>query len=96
VEPMFHKDSYGYISGKSALDAVGTVRKRCWWYDWVIDLDIQGFFDTIDHWFMMHAVKEIDGKEVPFGFYGGEGVSVSLPHLILLCVHHRVTEGTEK
>ena len=43
VEPMFHRDSYGYSSGKSALDAVGTVRKRCWWYDWVIDIDIQGF-----------------------------------------------------
>jgi RNA-directed DNA polymerase len=58
VEKMFHKDSYGYISGKSALDAVGTVRKRCWGYDWVIDLDIQGFFDTIDHRLMLHAVKK--------------------------------------
>ena len=58
VEPMFHRDSYGYISGRSALDAVGTVRKRCWWYDWVIDLDIQGFFDTIDHRLMLHAVRK--------------------------------------
>jgi len=58
VEPRFHRDSYGYISGKSALDAVGTVRKRCWWYDWVIDLDIQGFFDTIDHRLMLHAVRK--------------------------------------
>jgi len=58
VEPMFHRDSYGYISGKSALDAVGTVRKRCWWYDWVIDIDIQGFFDTIDHRLMLHAVRK--------------------------------------
>jgi len=58
VEPFFHPDSYGYISGKSALDAVGVVRKRCWWYDWVIDLDIQGFFDNIDHRLMLHAVKK--------------------------------------
>lgn len=58
VEPIFHEDSYGYISGKSALDAVGTVRERCWWYDWVIDLDIQSFFDTIDHRLMLHAVKK--------------------------------------
>ena len=58
VEAVFHPDSYGYISGKSALDAVGVVRKRCWWYDWVIDLDIQGFFDNIDHKLMLHAVRK--------------------------------------
>jgi RNA-directed DNA polymerase len=58
VEPIFHPDSYGYISGKSALDAVSVTRKRCWWYDWVIDLDVQGFFDNIDHALMMHAVKK--------------------------------------
>jgi RNA-directed DNA polymerase len=58
VEPMFHADSYGYISGKSALDAVGIVRKRCWGHDWVIDLDIQSFFDEIDHRLMLHAVKK--------------------------------------
>ena len=33
VDPIFHPDSYGYISGRSALDAVGVVRKRCWWYN---------------------------------------------------------------
>ena len=58
VVSLFHTDSYGYISGKSALDAVGVVRKRCWMYDWVIDLDIQGFFDNIDHKLMLHAVKK--------------------------------------
>jgi RNA-directed DNA polymerase len=58
VVSLFHTDSYGYISGKSALDAVGVVRKRCWKYDWVIDLDIQGFFDNIDHELMLHAVKK--------------------------------------
>ena len=58
VEPVFHEDSYGYRPGKSALEAVGVVRKRCWWYDWVIDLDIKGFFDNIDHKLMLHAVKK--------------------------------------
>jgi RNA-directed DNA polymerase len=58
VEPNFHPDSYGYIRDRSALDAVGVVRKRCWKYNWVIDLDIKGFFDNIDHDLMLHAVKK--------------------------------------
>jgi RNA-directed DNA polymerase len=45
VEPCFHGDSYGYRPGKSALDAVATARQRCWRSDWVVDLDIKGFFD---------------------------------------------------
>ena len=45
VEPQFHPDSYGYRPGKSALDAVGTARRRCWSADWVIDLDIKAFLD---------------------------------------------------
>src|SRR5215831_2782373 len=44
VEPIFHPDSYGYRPGRSALDAVGVARKRCWAFDWVIDLDIKSFF----------------------------------------------------
>ena len=58
VEPLFHPDSYGYRPGKSALEAVGTCRRRCWRYDWVVDLDIRGFFDNIDHSLMMHAVRK--------------------------------------
>jgi len=62
VEPLFHSDSYGYRPKKSALDAVGTCRKRCWRYDWVVDLDIKGSFDNIDHALMMHAIrKHTDG-----------------------------------
>ena len=57
VEPTFHEDSYGYRPGKSALDAVGTARKRCWRQDWCIDLDIKGFFDNLDHELMMKAIK---------------------------------------
>lgn len=49
VEPTFHPDSYGYRPRKSAHDAVETARQRCWRYNWVIDLDIKGFFDNLDH-----------------------------------------------
>ena len=58
VEPVFHTDSYGYRPGKSALDAVGECRRRCWRHDWVVDVDIKGFFDNIDHSLMMHAVRK--------------------------------------
>ena len=56
VEPIFHPDSYGYRSGRSALDAVGAARERCWKFDWVIDLDIKSFFDTIPHELIERAV----------------------------------------
>lgn len=49
VDPVFHPDSYGYRPGKSAHDAVRTARQRCWEYDWVIELDIKGFFDAMPH-----------------------------------------------
>jgi RNA-directed DNA polymerase len=58
VDPLFHPDSYGYRPGKSALDAVGQARQRCWRNDWVIDLDIKGFFDNIDHELLMRAVRK--------------------------------------
>ena len=57
VEPMFHRDSYGYRPGKSALDAVGTARRRCFHMDWVIDLDIRDFLGSLDHSLMMKAVR---------------------------------------
>lgn len=56
VEPTFHRDSYGYRPGRSALDAVGVARKRCWTFDWVIDLDIKAFFDSIPHDLIERAV----------------------------------------
>jgi RNA-directed DNA polymerase len=58
VDSCFHEDSYGYRPNKSALEAVGVTRKRCWRYDWVIDLDIKGFFDNLDHDLIMRAVKK--------------------------------------
>ena len=57
LEPVFHADSYGYRPGKSAIDAVRTARERCWRYDWVLDLDIKGFFDSIDWELMLKAVR---------------------------------------
>jgi len=58
VEPFFHPDSYGYRPGRSALDAVGACRNRCWKYDWVIDLDLRAFFDSIDHDLLLKAVSK--------------------------------------
>lgn len=58
LEPKFHEDSYGYRPKKSAHQAVEKCQWRCWWKDWVIDIDIKGFFDNIDHRFMMQMVKE--------------------------------------
>ena len=62
LEPYFHEDSYGYRPGKSALDAVGIARGRCWKYNWVLDLDIKGFFDTIDHELLMRAIRKHTGR----------------------------------
>jgi len=62
VEPRFHPDSYGYRPGKSAHDAVQTARQRCWRADWVIDLDIKGFFENLDHDLMMRAVAHHTDK----------------------------------
>lgn len=57
LEPVFHNDSYGYRPKRSAHDALAVARKRCWRRDWVIDLDIKGFFDNLDHELMMKAVR---------------------------------------
>ena len=58
LEAHFHPDSYGYRPNKSAIDAVGTARKRCWRSDWVFDLDIKGFFDNMDHKIIMELLKK--------------------------------------
>ncbi len=57
VEPIFHADSYGYRPGKSAIEALGVARQRCWRHDWVLDLDIKGFFDSIDWTLLRKAVR---------------------------------------
>jgi group II intron reverse transcriptase/maturase len=57
VEPIFHPDSYGYRPGRSALDAVAACRQRCWKTDWVIDLDIKAFFDSVPWELVVKAVQ---------------------------------------
>jgi RNA-directed DNA polymerase len=57
LEPRFHKDSYGYRPGRSAIDAIGQARRRCWRFDWVLDVDIKGFFDSIDHGLLLKALR---------------------------------------
>ena len=58
VEPHFHKDSYGYRPNKSALDAIAITRQRNWKYYWVLEFDIKGLFDNIDHELLMKAVRQ--------------------------------------
>ncbi|NYB76115.1 hypothetical protein HZF24_18365 [Sedimentibacter hydroxybenzoicus DSM 7310] len=57
IESIFHEDSYGYRPNKSALDAIGQARQRCWKHDYVIEFDIKGLFDNIDHELLIKAVK---------------------------------------
>lgn len=54
---LFHADSYGYRPGKSAHQAIAQARKRCWKFDWVVEVDIKGFFDNIDHDLLLKAVR---------------------------------------
>ncbi|WP_297496699.1 group II intron reverse transcriptase/maturase [Ferrovum sp.] len=58
LEPVFHEDSYGYRPGRSAHNALSVARQRCWNYDWVLDLDIKGFFDNIDWALMLRALRK--------------------------------------
>ena len=57
LEPHFHPNSYGYRPGKSAIQAVGRARELCWRNNWVVDLDIKGFFDNLDHEITMELVR---------------------------------------
>lgn len=57
LDKVFLADSYGYRPGKSALDAVGVTRERCWKYDWVLEFDIKGLFDNINHELLLRAVR---------------------------------------
>jgi len=58
LEKHFHPDSYGYRPGKSALQAVGKARERCWRYAWVLDLDVRAFFDSVSHELLLRAVRK--------------------------------------
>jgi group II intron reverse transcriptase/maturase len=58
LEPIFHEDSYGYRPGRSAIDAVRKARQRCWRYDWVLDVDVRSYFDSIDWGLLLRAVRK--------------------------------------
>jgi len=58
LEPKFDENSYGYRPGKSAIDAVEVTRKRCWKYDWVVEFDIKGLFDNINHEMLLKALRK--------------------------------------
>jgi len=58
LDQIFLSDSYGYRPGKSALDAVGVTRQRCWKYDWVLEFDIKGLFDNLPHDLLLKAVRK--------------------------------------
>jgi RNA-directed DNA polymerase len=62
LEPVFHDDSYGYRPGKSAHDALAATRKRCWERDWVLEYDIRGLFDNIDHSLLLKALRHHCGE----------------------------------
>lgn len=57
LEPIFDSDSFGYRPGRSAHQAIELCRQRCWKRDWVLDLDIKGFFDSIDHDLLLKALQ---------------------------------------
>ena len=58
LEPVFHTDSYGYRPGRSAIDAVRQTRQRCWRFNWVLDIDVKGYFDSIDWALLLKAVRQ--------------------------------------
>src|ERR1017187_1670523 len=58
VDAIFHSSSFGYRPNKSAHQAVAQARKNCWRYDWVVDIDLKSFFDTIDHKLLIRAVEK--------------------------------------
>lgn len=85
LEPIFHNDSYGYRPNRSAHDALGQARKRCWNFDWVIDMDIKGYFDNIDHELLFKALRRHTNNawvllyikrwlEVPYATQKGEKI----------------------
>lgn len=57
LDPVFDDNSFGYRPGKSAHDAISITRRRCWRYDWVVEFDIKGLFDHIDHDLLMKALR---------------------------------------
>jgi group II intron reverse transcriptase/maturase len=93
LEPVFHGDSYGYRPGRSAHQALAVARQRCWRYDWVLDLDIKSFFDTIDWELLLRALRRhTDCKWVLLYIERWLKAPVSMPDGTLV----ERTQGTRK
>jgi RNA-directed DNA polymerase len=58
LDPLIHENSYGYRPGRSAHDAIAVTRRRCWDYDWIVELDVKGLFDNIDYDLLMKALRK--------------------------------------
>jgi len=77
LENIFHEDSYGYRPGKSAHDALAITRKRCWQRDWVLEYDIRGLFDNINHDLLLKALRtKNSGNTARWSALTGTGKSV--------------------
>jgi len=63
VEPRFHNNSFGYRPNRDAHQAIEQARTNCWKYAWVIDMDIKGFFDNIDHGLMIRALRHFTNEK---------------------------------
>jgi RNA-directed DNA polymerase len=62
LDPIFRGDSYGYRPGKSALAAIAVTRRRCWDHDWIVEFDIRGLFDNLDHGLLLAALRKHCGS----------------------------------
>jgi group II intron reverse transcriptase/maturase len=95
LEPKFHRDSYGYRPGKSTHDALAVARQRCWQRDWVLDLDIESFFDQIDWQLLMRAVcHHTDCKWVLLYIERWLRAPVSMPDGTLVSRERRTPQGS--
>jgi RNA-directed DNA polymerase len=94
VEPHSHQDSSGYRPGKSAIQAVGVAWQRCWRIDWVLDLDIKGFFDNLDHPLLMRAVrKHTDCRWIILSIAGWLKAPAQLPDGTLVAREQGTPQG---
>jgi RNA-directed DNA polymerase len=73
LEPHFDEDSYGYRPGRSAKETVAMTRKRCWQHDWVVEFDVTGAFDNLDHHLLMKAVRKHTGIADGYCFTSNAG-----------------------
>ena len=65
-EPHFHPNSYGFRPGRNAHQAMrhaqATIRQG---YGWVVDIDLEAFFDRVNHDRLMARVrKHVDAPDV--------------------------------